>query len=257
VPNDSSKQKRSRANKAQRAALEARRTAASTPRPSRQAPVATSRSSKVSKAPSAGNGDEGATGKAGRSARAGRERPVRPGDVPVDVDELEGSHYAKVMQVPGGRQVITALFASVVASIAIIVLGFTLHSEPLESLSEKAKKTAPGIDTFVERHGVLPAVLPPVLVVAFVLLAYVYALHRQRRRIWLAVTLVTAFIGLRGIYYLPSLGMMAYALFRAAKVEGPNEPLFGRRRRAGTTDEDDVTDDADVVDTSGKETAES
>ncbi|MGI8711550.1 MAG: hypothetical protein ACR2LA_11220 [Acidimicrobiales bacterium] len=223
-------QKRQRLNRAQREALAARKTAASTPRPSRQPPVAARRTGGEAKAPPSRPDEAAAPGaKAGRRAR--RVRPPRPGDVPVDVDTLEGSFYRRVIQVPGGSQAAQGFFLAVAAVVFSVVLAFLVHTVPAAGTSSK-DRNAVGVDTAISRYG--PVVLLPLLVIlAVATLGFVYSLRPQRRRIWLVVAVVTGvFVFIGQILFVFVAGMFAYAVMRSSKVEGPNEPLFGARRRS-------------------------
>jgi hypothetical protein len=248
VANDSSKQKRARANKAQREALAARTQAAATPRPSRVAPAAggataaatTRRASKVSRPPQ----PEGEQKTAGR-ASARPARPLRPGDTPVDVDSLEGSFYVKVMQVPGGRQVLTAAFTAVLGFIGSVLTLFFLHQQEY-GLSKKAAKTAP-FETAIHRDGPL-VLIPAVLGLVAAAVALRFALHPNRRWIWLGTAIFSVFlvVFMQQTLFIFSAGMLGYAVMRSSKVEGPNESIFGRGRRAAATD-------AETVETTGSE----
>src|SRR5690606_1431398 len=108
---DTSKQKRARQNRAQREALKVRTEVASAPpeaRRSKASPTAVS-------APGSSDGDKAAPKRGGFFSPKG-DRPPRPGDVPVDIETLEGSWFTKRVKVPGGRQVLTGLALTVILS---------------------------------------------------------------------------------------------------------------------------------------------
>jgi hypothetical protein len=240
VANDreSSKQKRARANRAQREALAARTQAASTPRPSRAAPAAggakatpTRRSSRVSRPPASDDA---------KADRPVRTRPLKPGDVPVDIDELEGSHIRKVIQVPGGRYVLTGL----VATAALSAFSLTQKTLPPEGADPKAKDLK-YTRTYIDAYGAPKAILLISIPVLIVALGVIFGLTRHRRRIWIMIAVLLGVLVLQGaIFYIFPCGMVGYGAYRAAKVEGPGEPLFGRRRAAAAEADDDL-DEAD------------
>ena len=41
-------------------------------------------------------------------------------------------------------------------------------------------------------------------------------------------------------HYVFTMGFLLYAVLRASRVEGPNEPLFGRRRKASPEENAEV-----------------
>lgn len=242
---DSTAQRRARANRAQREALAARSEAASTPRPSRQAPAASGRlGGRAEKADSRDAGPANATadrsdetkplaGEAttGRNRRAGR---ARPGGEPVDVATLEGSWLSKVMRVPGGAQVLNAFLVAVLATILGVVFAFLVHTEPAPGTPRNAKNVV-FVDTSVESLGVARALIPLLVIVVIPAVALAFSLHPQRRRIWLGAAIVTAVLVVTGaILFIFVAGMLGYAVYRASKVEGPQGPLLrsGTRRAA-------------------------
>ena len=238
---DSAAQKRARANRAQREALTARTTAASTPRPSRAAPAAARRTGGKVASPRSGKAEAAATGRGNDKKSDRPARRPRLGDTKVDVDELEGSHFRKVLQVPGGAQLITATAFSV----ASFVLTLGQKVRPAEGdTDKKAKYTRTLIDVLGTPRAVAILIVPVLALVA----AYFVGIHKQRRRIWLGIAVLLALysIGSGFIYYVFPLVLIGFALFRAAKVEGPNEPMFARQRgRARATDEDETVDEDD------------
>lgn len=246
---ESSSQRRQRENRARRAALEARTKGAPPARPSRVAPATAEKlkarsadagSSKASSA--AGPADDAAT--TTKRGKPRRQRPPRPGDTPVDVTTLEGSWFARIVQVPGGTQ---AAFAGLMA---LVATGLTSFTATVISEADEGKKNAAPTQTIFEAYP-LSTALPLVVIPLLIALAAVwFSFHPQRRRIWFVATIALAAIALVAAqFYLFVSGFLAYACFRAAKVEGPNPSLFaGRRKRAeaataapdGTTDEGDA-----------------
>lgn len=266
---DSSRQKRARQNRAQRAALEARTQGKAPGRPSRVAPSTAEKLQRsAEERPSGSAGSKGAakgsarsgSGADGTKKRAKRERPPRPGDVPVDVTTLEGSWFSRMTHVPGGTQ---ALFAGVMAVVATGLVAFTksfISEADQEELGNDAKAT----QTIFEHYD--PAVSIPLVVFPLLIagLAVAASFHPQRRRIWLGAAAV---LGLLSVSVLPFLlfvaGFFIYAVFRASKVEGRDKPmvqvLLDRRRaaRGGTAADDDHDDDlSDGPDDGADETGE-
>lgn len=199
---DTSKQKRARQNRAQREALKARTEAAQV------APE--ERRTRASATPAAAP-----KGKAARAAeRSARTRPVRPGDVPVDVATLEGNPLAKRLHVPGGRQVLFAFAITVVTS---LTLAFS--SYPPEGAED-----GPRTESFFDAAGgaAWPLLLLPPLVVG---IALALSLHPKRRRVWVvtAVAFGALTVAALAVYTvnLLALGFLVYAIQRAAKIEGP------------------------------------
>jgi len=199
---DSSKQKRARQNRAQREAREARAKAASTPAEERKAKYASATSSDA--------GD----GRKAKAERPRRERPIRPGDVPVDIETLEGSWFSKRMQVPGGRQMLFGFAMTVIVSV-LAVLGS--YADP--DASGKDKNDA--VLSFSERFGVTGYVLVAAVLLASGVAAWA-TLSANRRRIWIACSIVAALGSVYlGFTYLISVGFLVYGIMRAQKVEGP------------------------------------
>lgn len=247
---DTSSQKRARANRAQREALAARTTAAATPAPSRVAPAGGSTSrrtrDKVARPPSERSTSSTAgTGTKGTKA----PRAVRPrlGDTPVDVDTLEGNHIRKVMQVPGGSQVLMGLAISVLAAFLTASQRLVLPPGTPASNPKKLKFTRTLIGAFGWSHA-LPILLAPVVVLA---VAAAMGLHKSRRRIWMVCAFVLALlIFSRPIYYLYffiPLGMLVYGIMRANKIDGPPPARARRAPAAGDEVDAEVADD-DVED---------
>lgn len=213
---DTSKQKRARENRAQREALKARTTAASTD-PEERRTKATS----TADAPST---------KASRAAeRSARTRPVRPGDVPVDVAALEGNFLSKRNHVPGGRQVMFAFVITLITSITLAVGKYPPDDDP------DGKRTL----SFFEAAGpaAWPLLLVPPVVVA---VALALSLHPKRRRIWLACTVALGALTVAALAIytvnLLALGFMIYGIQRASRVEGPMAGGRPRRARRGATE---------------------
>lgn len=255
---DIARQKRSRENRAQRAALTAR-TQGAPARPSRVAPstaeklkatAGTKSTSAGSKRASSATGhsdalpDDGAKG----AKKTRRERPPRPGDRPVDIDTLEGSWVSKVMKVPGGTQV---LFAAAMAIVATGLMVFT-NMYVADSKDKDANATL----TVFEAKS-MPVALALVGIPLIITgIAVASSLRPHRRRIWLAAAVILGALALSGVLQLHLIvaGFFGYAVFRAAKVEGQNEPLAralfaGFRRRRGHETSTEVTE-PDPVDRS-------
>lgn len=225
---DTSKQKRARENRAQREALKARTTAASTPTEQRQkARAATPERSAPAKQEKRG------------FFSPDPNRPPRPGDVPVDLATLQGNWISKRMQVPGGRQVLTAWLLSFVVS-ASVLIGKVPAACPSDvkgkACVEYGKKH---MIPFVDRYHAAAIVL---LLVPIVLtgIAAVTTLHPNHRKIWRAMVFlmavwVAATIGASGIVYLFPTGFLFYGMQRATRIEGP---LPSRRQRAAAAASD-------------------
>lgn len=225
---DTSKQKRARENRAQREARQARAAAAATaPEERRSKATSTAAAS---------------TTKASRAAeRSARTRPVRPGDVPVDVASLEGNALSKRNHVPGGRQVMFAFVITLITAITLAVGKYPPEGDP------DGKRTL----SFFDAAG--PAAWPLLLVPPVVVgLALGFALHPKRRRIWLfaTVALGALTVAALAIYTvnLLAVGFMVYALQRAAKVEGPAPGSRLARARAGSADAAEPAGDEPVDD---------
>jgi hypothetical protein len=216
---DTSKQKRARENRAQREALKARTQAASSAPEERR-----------SKAASAAS--EPTTKKDRAAARATRTRPVRPGDVPVDLDTLEGNWFTKRLAVPGGRQVLTGLLLTILLTGMMLFFKFPSADDP----------DGPATETLWELLG--PAAIA---ILGIPLLAMGIAAHLtvspHRRRVWIVASIVVAFEVFLGFtYYLFPAGFLLYALWRQTKVEGPPP---SRRSRRDAADDEDPADESD------------
>jgi hypothetical protein len=246
---ESSNQKRQRANRAQREALAARTEAASTPRPSRQPPKAVRRTGGEVKERRVDANTPAAAAKGSKQATSGgarpkRERRPRLGDSPVDLETLEGSWFKKVMQVPGGSQVLMGFGITAVTAVFLSQAKLFAQANTPKNV-KKPKLTRTLFDVVGTPQGLLLLAIPIVLA-GFALLV---TLRPWRRRAWTGAALAFALLVLVGgaLYFnfIFSGGFLAYALFRASKVEGPAESLFAGRRRRGraTTDADvDATD---------------
>lgn len=244
---DSNSQKRSRANRAQREALKARTTAASTPRPSRAAPAASKRAPGARGPVRSTPADEAAaTTKGGRPRRV---RPPKPGDTPVDIETLEGSFLRRLSQVPGGSQVISAGLVTILATVFTCYLAiFTETANTAELVQGDEGFVANA--TQVEVYGYVGLVIPMVIVCLMMVFALARSLTPGRRRAWFFAAVIIGVIGLQAAQlHILAAGMLGYAYFKANKVEG-SEPLLGgrfARRRRGD----------DAVETTGAEAAES
>lgn len=201
----SSKQKRARQNRAQREAREARAKAAAIPAEERKAKYA-------STTPAASTSTKSAK-KGGRSG-SDQPRPARkprPGDVPVDIDTLEGTWIGKRMQVPGGRQVMTGAVLTLVLTGLMAIQKFPPAGQP------KAKPT----ETLWDLLGfwAIPVILVPLIAMAA---AVHFTLHPRRRWIWIACSFVVAIEVVLGfaVYLFPA-GFLVYAVVRANRIEGP------------------------------------
>ncbi|MGI8754282.1 MAG: hypothetical protein ACR2MB_00120 [Acidimicrobiales bacterium] len=242
--NRDANQKRQRANRAQREALAARTTAASTPRPSRQPPVSRRTGGEV-KAPATRPTEENASRTSGRTRRA---RPPRPGDTPVDVATLEGSFYRKVLQVPGGSQAFMAFLLAATAVVFSIALAAFVHTVPRRGTPAKARG-APGVETGLGRYGI-SVLVPLVLILAVATYGLISSLRPYRRRAWLGAAVVIGVLVILGqVLFVFVAGMFAYATLRASKIEGPGEPLLGSLRRRRGADPG-----AEVIDTDARDT---
>lgn len=243
--NRDANQKRQRANRAQRETLAARTTAASTPRPSRQPPVAARRTGGEVKAPAARAIDDSASRPTGRAKRV---RPPRPGDTPVDPATLEGSFYRKVLQVPGGSQAFMAFLLAAMAVVFSVALAAFVHTVPRRGTPAKARG-APGVDTALGRYG-LAVLVPLVLILAVATYGLLSSLRPYRRRAWLGAAVVIGVLVFFGqVLFVFVAGMFAYATMRASKVEGPGESVLGSLRRRRGADRG-----AEVIDTDARDT---
>lgn len=202
---DSSKQKRARQNRAQREAREARAKAAALPAEERKAKYASS-------APS-----ESASGRKGGSSRSAKPRPERKprlGDLPVDIDTLEGNWYTKRLAVPGGRQVLTGSILTIVITVLTVI---TKYPDP-DATGEAKKKAT---ESFFDIYGAagIPLLAAPLLAMG---IASYFILSPSRRRIWIGCSFVAAIAAVAlGIPYIFPVGFLVYAVMRANKIEGP------------------------------------
>lgn len=215
---ETSRQRRARENRARREALAARTKAASTPKAERTAAAAPERT------------DTGASGrsrkgrseqKAASTTRSRAERPARLGQVPVEIHELEGGFLRKVVQVPGGMQVMM----SVVLVLAMTAMYSFVHLFPPEGAPVDATAT----QTIWDRFGVGGALsfLGPPLIIA--LSALFYSLHERRRRVWIMAAILLAIMSLFMPQYLFPAGFMFYAVWRAKRVEDGGGVSLGSR----------------------------
>ena len=226
---DQSKQRRANENRAQRAAREARAKAAAVPFEERVA----------QKTPAGPSKETPKKGAKGGKERGPRQAPLpRPGMTPVDLDTLEGGWFRKTQQVPGGQQiqmtVLMTLALSVMASVS------KLFAE--EGAPKKAKPTLTIFESLGAKAWIFLAIPVTIAVVA----AWA-TLKPFRRRVWyICLVLMAVYVAASpiGIFYLFPAGTIAWAMWRAAKVEGPGPGLFGRRRVAVAAD-DDAGPDAD------------
>ena len=245
--------------------MEARTKGTSPARPSRVAPSTAERLKKTAAERPAGDTDvRGGDGDGARSTKGGaargkrRQRPPRPGDTPVDVATLEGSWLSRLNRVPGGTQ---ALFGLVMVVMVTGLVSFTnvfISAADKRELGNDAKPTLTAFEAFGTGEAVLRVGVPLLIAV----IGVGFSFHPQRRRIWLgAAVLLGLSMTLTGLpFYLFAAGFFAYAVYRASKVEGPNEPLVAslrsrrRARSAGGTEVEvggdpsgDVDEDADIA----------
>lgn len=224
---DSTSQKRARENRARREALEVR-TKGAPARPSRVAPktaekLARTADTKGSGGDAKSDASPGNGGKT-RSGKPRRERRPRPGDRPVDIATLEGSWFARLMQVPGGTQV---LFAGVMSIVATGLILFTKQFVP-----KGAPRDTKASQTLFEAYDIKVAAVLLVVPLAVTGLAVAFSFHPHRRRVWFMAAVVLGLVATSAIqYYLFVAGFMAYGVYRAYKVEGPNESFLTVLRR--------------------------
>jgi len=250
---DSSKQKRARQNRAQREAREARAKAASVPASERQAKYATASPSASSKdAAPRKKGFFGGGDPADRPARR-----VRPGDVPVDLDTLEGSWYSKRMQVPGGRQVLTGTVLTLILTVLTLIT-------PVPTADKNDPKDATESIFDVLGAATIPVVAVPLLAM---LVASWFIISPHRRRIWIGCAVVSVIgVSLLGIQYVFPVGFLIYGVMRANKIDGPTPNSRAGRAPAASeaseveaagagADDDTEIEDADD-DTSAEGVAE-
>jgi hypothetical protein len=239
---DTAQQKRARQNRAQREALAAR-TKGAPKRPSRVAPsTAEKLATKAAAGPTA-TATDGTKEAKGSGAKPRKVRPVRPGDVPVDIDALEGTWRQKVTHVPGGTQV---LMAGVMTVLVIGLVSFmpSYISEAAQEANDKAKPD----QTIFEAYGVGPALVVLGIAVAAVGMALAMALKPARRRVWVIAAVTVAAITFVGqvSFFLVVAALLGFGAFKSAKVEDGRTSLFRRRSRpdrAETLDEPSPVED--------------
>jgi hypothetical protein len=236
VANNNSRQRRTNQNRAKRDALAAR-TGGVAKRPSRIAPATAEKLAKGPRSDDAAT--TGSTGDANGRSGARRERPPRPGDRPVDIATLEGNGFRKLIQVPGGMQVLMALPIS-------LVIAFMVFTQKLIKANPEDKK--PTL-TLPQDIGTARAAVLVALPVLAAVLAVAFGLHKQRRRVWIgAAMVVAATILLNAIMFqfLIEIGMLVWAVLRSQRIEGPQRPPRPRRGRKAAVDGD--ADEAAVAD---------
>ncbi|CAN5854752.1 hypothetical protein BH23ACT2_BH23ACT2_23860 [soil metagenome] len=246
---DQSRQRRAKDNRAQRAALEARTKGQPAKRPSRVAPSTAEKLERTAKerpAPVSGSGAAGpeaepTTKRSGGLFGGGRPRPVRPGDVPVDVDELEGSWFSRVNHVPGGRQIIMGALMTLVVSAMITFV------ESFVAVEERGDPDAQPTETLFEAVDNVPAALVVLGVPILAAGASLYfATHPQRRRVWTFAAVAVGVILLQTLYipYVFVIGFLFFAIRKSSKVEGPRS----RRGRPVDAEDESVDEDEDHLD---------
>lgn len=227
---DSSKQKRARQNRAQREALKARTAAASTSPEERR--------TRAMDTPPTSAKDKGLSKGSAKGAKEPRTRPVRPGDVPVDLETLEGNWLTKRLEVPGGRQALMSFVLSTIASVMLAIQKFPVD--------DKAKVRT---ETLLDLVGpwAVPIVLFPILVTG---VAAFLTLHPRHRRVWFWTSMLLGLgcVLLMSLYlvHLLSLGFLIFANQKATKVEGPapgswSERMIQKRTKSAV----DATQDED------------
>ncbi len=160
---------------------------------------------------------------------------MRPGDVPVDVEELEGSWFSRINHVPGGRQVIMG------ALMTLIVSGMISFVDSFVAAEDRGDPEAPPTETLfeaVDNVGAAMVVLGVPLLAAVASLAF--ATHPQRRRVWTFSAVAIGVILLQTLYipYLFVIGFLLFAVRKSSKVEGPRS----RRMASEAEDGDDEPD---------------
>lgn len=234
---EANRQRRARQNRAQRAALEARTSGAQVKKPSRIAPTTADRLKdtprETARAGSQDPTEAPAPGEGAKKAKPKRERPPRPGDRPVDIETLEGSWFSKVVRVPGGVQVLMG-FAMTLVVTGMVALTDTF---PSQADMDNDVENAEPVRTIFEALGTGRATVILAIPVVLFLAAAAFSLHKHRRRVWIVcAVLLTAYFALTAqTLYLFVVGFLLWAVMRASRIEGPNEPLF--RRRAADPDD--------------------
>lgn len=216
-----SAQKRAKQNRNQRAALEARTKGEAPKRPSRVAPSTADKL--ASKSRDTDENGSGSTSSSGSGDKPRRQRPPRPGDVPVDLETLQGSWFQKVRQVPGGSQVIQAGIMTVVCS-AMLIFMKMFPSDAEQAKADLIKDYKPKADsTLVQAVGGPRAALYIGLPLLAAALALTWCLRPQRRRVWMVAAMVVALfsVGTGMLLYIVVAGFLGFAVYKAYRVEGP------------------------------------
>jgi hypothetical protein len=192
-------------------------------------------------APAAGEGTKETKG----GPKPRKVRPVRPGDVAVDVDALQGTWRQKVTHVPGGTQV---LMAGVMTVLVVGLVSFmpSYISEAAQAASDKPKPD----QTIWEAYGAVPAAVVLGIAVAAVGLALAMALKPVRRRVWIISAVTVAAITFVGqvSFFLVVAALLGFGAFKSAKVEDGRTSLF---RRRSAPDRSETLDDAAPVEDGG------
>lgn len=224
---DTAQQKRARQNRAQREALAARTQGGAPKRPSRVAPSTAEKLASKSASSSSKDAKGTADAKGASSTKgARRPRPVRPGDVPVDVDTLQGSWRQKVSQVPGGSQVLMAGIMTVVVTIMLCFLKLFV-SEEAQAASKKPKAD----QTIFQSQGTGRALAIMAIPLVAVSISLVVALKPFRRRVWIgAAVAVGVTVALQVPFYLVVAGLLGFGAYKSSKVEGGGASRSKRRR---------------------------
>lgn len=242
--NNQSRQRRTNQNRARREALAARTSGAAVARPSRIAPATSKRlaeereQTKGADKSSSGSGSS----RRGKASANRRERPPRLGEKPVDVESLKGNHFRKLIEVPGGMQVLLGLVLSVV------VAAMTSQQKFFFVKDADVKKDKPTL-TLIDHLGAPKAWTLMVLPVVAAAVAVVLGLHKHRRRVWIGASMVvfsTVVINAVMFNYVMVGGFMLWGVWKAQKVEGPQRPPRAARAKPSRKGEADNTDDLDA-----------
>ncbi len=152
-----------------------------------------------------------------RSGKPRRERPPKPGDKPVDIATLQGSFVKKVMQVPGGFQVLMATGLTVLSSVMVV---FTAQHVAQELGEDGETTAAPIFEAYGSTAQAAMWLVIPLVAAAVALSA---SLSPFRRRVWLAgaIIMMGVFFSTGAFVYLYPGGTLAWAYFRSTKIEGP------------------------------------
>lgn len=241
---DTAQQKRARQNRAQREALAAR-TQGAPKRPSRVAPSTAEKLATKAAAGPTSTAEDGSEASKGSGSKPRKVRPVRPGDVAVDVDALQGSWRQKVTHVPGGTQV---LMAGVMTVLVIGLVSFmpSYVSEAAQKASDKPKPD----QTIFEAYGVGPALVVLAIAVAAVGVALAMALKPARRRVWVISAVTVAAITFVGqvSFFLVVAALLGFGAYKSARVENGGVSMF---RRRSATDRVDPLDESGPVEDGG------